>query len=278
MQDARMRWALAALGLLIFGGSGIALYATRRPAPPPVVITPPPAAPPAPNPWGAAAPPAPNNGGDGQSGQAQAGRTQGSPLSVSPAPSPIRKAIPAIYVHVAGAVKRPSLYALAPGSRVMQAIKAAGGPAPKADLDAINLAERVKDGEKVYVPRQQPQAAMIAPPGNVIGHASVIPGDDNPVPAPETRPEPASKAAKIAEHGGAGKPDKLTSPAQGRINLNTASAEQLQRLPGIGPAMAARILAYRAQAHGFHSIDELQEVGGIGPKKFAKIAPLVKLD
>ncbi len=254
MQDARIRWALAAVGLLIFGGSGLTLYATHRASPAPVVITQPPAAP--------AAPITDNL------------RTAGV------VPPPAHKAAPTIYVHVAGAVKRPSLYCLAPGSRVMQAVKAAGGPAPKADLDAINLAEKVRDGEKVYVPVRQSQAAMLAPPGNTLGHASVIPTDDSvTADTPPTETASAPKAAKSAsaKRGGGDKADKITSPTQGQVNLNTATADQLQRLPGIGPAMAARILSYRTQAHGFQKADELMEVGGIGPKKFAKIAPLVKL-
>ena len=275
MQDARTRWALAAIGLVIFGGSGVALYATRRTAPPPVVITMPPLA---------DRRPASNSGGIGV--QYAAPVQEAAPIqdATSVPPVPVHQVAPVIYVHVAGAVRHPSLYTLAPGSRVMQAIKAAGGPAAKADLDAINLAEKVRDGEKVYVPVQQPQAVMVEPPGNTIGHASVIPADDtgtdNSVPssAPDTPPAPVPNASKTAKHGGLGKADKLTSPSQGQVNLNTADAGQLQRLPGIGPAMAARILAYREQAHGFQKIDELMEVGGIGPKKFAKISPLVKLN
>ena len=260
MQEARTRWALAAVGLVIFGGSGAALYASHRTAPAPVIITPPPAPPTSPSPSGeliSAAPTAPP----------------------PETPVAIHKARPTIYVHVAGAVKHPSLYTLAPGSRVMQAIKAAGGPAAKADLDAINLAEKVRDGEKVYVPLRQPQTAMVDPPGNTLGHDSIIPSDDGASPEPVAGPPPpqAARSAPPA-HGGVGKADKLTSPAQGQVNLNTAGADQLERLPGIGPAMAARILTYRAQAHGFRKPDELMNVGGIGPKKFAKIAPLVKLN
>ena len=250
MQDARVRWALAVVGLLIFAGSGITLYAKRQPAPPPLIITTSPS-PVAPHP-------------------------QAAPLSPAPPPHNHRVVQP-LYVHVAGAVKRPSLYALPPGSRIMQAIKAAGGPAAKADLDAINLAEKVRDSEKVYVPVKQPQAVMIVPPGNAIGHTSVIPDGNNATPF-QSASAPSSHVSTHPPHSGSAKADKLTSPSQGQVNLNTADAEQLQRLPGVGPAMSARILAYRAQAHGFHSVDELQGVSGIGPKKYAKIAPLVKLE
>ena len=138
MQDARTRWALAAIGLVIFGGKrrravcdSAACSAAGRDH----------------DAAAADRPPAPNSGG--VSGRDMPPR----PLPHLRRRPPSIKPAPVIYVHVAGAVKHPSLYTLAPGSRVMQAIKAAGGPAPKADLDAINLAEKVRDGEKVYVPR-----------------------------------------------------------------------------------------------------------------------------
>lgn len=251
MQDVRVRIALVVVVLAVLFGGGASLMAARRPAPPPIVITQPGPAIPAPL-------PSPDN-----------------PPSPSPAPAPTAPAPEAkYYVHVAGAVRHPSLYLLPPGSRVMQAIKAAGGATSKADLDAINLAEKVKDGEKVYVPtKTATPTVMLAPPGNTISHASSDPGT---APASALLPTP-TKATKSAKSGSSSKAAKLSSPAQGQININTASADQLQRLPGIGPAMAARILAYRQQAGGFQKIEELQEISGIGPKKYAKIAPLVKL-
>ncbi len=244
MQDARVRATLAALCLLIAAGSGAGLYASRRPAPPPVVITPPPAAVSALPPQSATPVPLP------------------SPVAAVSKPA----LPPKLYVHVAGAVRHPSLYLLAPGSRVMMAIHAAGGPRPNADLDAVNLAEKVHDGEKVYIPVKTAAVAtvMLAPPGNSITATG-------PIAAP---PAPVRSAVKGA---GTGKPGKLTSPAQGQVNLNTAGADQLQRLPGIGPAMAARILAYRQQSGGFQKPDDLLNVSGIGPKKFARLAPLVRL-
>lgn len=267
MQDARIRLALAVVGLLVLAGSGFGLYWTHKAAPPAVIITPPP-----------------------QLASAEAS-------SVSP------PATPALAVHrlpqkhlavdVAGAVRHPWLYLLPPGSRVMQAVQAAGGPAPDADLDAVNLAEPIQDGEKVFIPTRHDalvSSSPPAPPGNTLGHISMMP---KPAVAPAavspslpTVIEPGQPAVPSApaakeikgKKGGVGKSDKITSAGQGQVALNTADAAQLERLPGVGPAMAARILAFRAQAHSFQSIDELQEVSGIGPKKYAKIAPLVTLN
>lgn len=260
MYDARTRWTVIGAVLLILLGSGVGLYASRRSAPAPIVITRPAAtASPPPTavvPLPVAAPP------------------DDPPPATPAAPKPVSAPVPKYYVHVAGAVKKPSLYLLAPGSRVMQALKAAGGPTTRADLDSINLAEKIKDGEKIYVPRKAAAAPMLAPPGNALGHETIIPDTAPSVPAPSAVvPAKAPKAAKTA----AGKPGKLTSPSQGQVNINTAGADQLQRLPGIGPAMAARVLAFRQQVGGFKQLEDLQEVGGIGPKKYAKIAPLVKL-
>ncbi len=255
MQDVRVRIAMAVVTILALFGGGASLLAARRPAPPPIVITQPASVSASP----VTAAPAP---------------PMGSPAAAPP-PAPAPE--PKYYVHVAGAVKNPSLYLLPAGSRVMQAIKAAGGPTAEADLDSVNLAEKVKDGEKVYVPNKATpaQTAMLVPPGNSLGHDSADAASTpaGPPPAPVT-----ATPAKVAKGSGAGKAAKLSSPSQGQVDINTASADQLQRLPGIGPAMAARVLAYRQQAGGFQKIEELQEISGIGPKKYAKIAPLVRLD
>lgn len=210
------------------------------------------------------------------------------PAPKAPAPDPVSTVVPAavetphpapkaaalIYVHVAGAVKHPSLYQLAPSSRVWHAIKAAGGPSANADENAINLAAKITDGEKIFVPTKAAVVrAEAAPPAAAATTA--------PVAAPAS--VRAAHAPTAAKHGGsgsagaAGKPAKLVSASQGQVNINTAGAEQLQELPGIGPAMAARIVGYRQQAGQFQKAEDLMNVGGIGPKKFGRIAPLIKL-
>ena len=234
MQDARIRLALLIVCLACLIGSGFVLLAHRA-TPPPVTITPPPAEAPA------AAPPITS-------------------LVKAPhaAPTPTNR----LYVDVAGAVRRPSLYVLPPDSRVMQAILAAGGPTAEADMDAVNLAQKVTDGEKVLVPKRG-----LAPPQ--------VAEDASPPAASASTSQAASKSAKGAR---AGHTAKIMAESGEQIPLNTAMAADLQRLPGVGPSMADRILAYRRQTGRFEKVEDLMQVTGIGPKKFAKIAPFVKLD
>ena len=147
-----------------------------------------------------------------------------------------------VVVHVSGAVKQAGVYRLAPDSRVADAIEQAGGASENADLDALNLAEPLQDGQKIHVPRKGEASAPTT--------ASVSP--------PRT-PRRAPQAAAV----------------QFPINLNTATAEQLEAIPGIGPVLAQRIIEYR-QTHGkFQSVDELLEVRGIGPKRLESMRPYV---
>jgi competence protein ComEA len=136
-----------------------------------------------------------------------------------------------VAVHVAGRVRRPRLVRLPAGSRVVDAIRAAGGTAAGADLDAVNLARRLVDGEQVRVPARG-QAVAAPPPGT--------PG----------------------------------APAAGPLDLNTATAEQLDTLPGVGEVTAGRIVAYRT-AHPFTSVEQLLEVPGIGQRRYEQLKDLV---
>jgi competence protein ComEA len=161
--------------------------------------------------------------------------------AATPTVAPVRVAKPVavkqLVVDVAGAVRRPGLYHLREGTRIADAVAEAGGATAKADLDLVNLAAPLADGEQVVVPQ-------ITAMGGVSGAAAVSP------PAAGASPE---------------------SP----LDLNTATAEQLDALPGIGPATAQKIIDYR-QAHGpFHSVDELDGVSGIGPAKIAQLNGLV---
>lgn len=144
----------------------------------------------------------------------------------------------AIVVHVAGLVVRPGIVELPAGSRVVDAIEAAGGATPDADLTPINLARILADGEQVLV-TADPPPPQAAPPAAPQGAGSAPP-----------------------------------APA-GPVNLNTATAADLDTLPGIGPALAGRILEWRAQNGRFTTIDELREVAGIGEQRFAQLEPLV---
>ncbi len=236
MQDARTRLALLIVCLACLLGSGFVLVAGHRTTTPPITITPPPAE------ATAAAPPL--------ASPAEAPHA---------APSPVKR----LYVDVAGAVRRPSLYVLPPESRVMQAILAAGGPTREADMDAVNLAQKVTDGEKVFVP--------------VRGTTPPVQGADDGSPTLALS-APSRAASKTAKGGRSSHAGKITADSGEQVALNTATPEQLERLPGVGPSMAGRILAFRQQAGRFEKVEDLMQVTGIGPKKFAKIAPFVKLD
>lgn len=163
------------------------------------------------------------------------------PAATGP-PGPADPAAPAgrIVVHVVGAVVSPGVVVLADGARVADAIAAAGGAASDADTEQLNLARVLGDGEQVRVP-----------------HAGEQPAAPDPGPSP---PGASSGGAAAGASGG-------STPGGGVVNINTAGASELETLPGIGPALAARIVEYR-DGHGpFASVDDLTDVPGIGPAK-----------
>lgn len=170
-----------------------------------------------------------------------------------------------IVVHVAGAVHKPGVYHLKPGARNDDAITAAGGALTTANTDAVNLAAHIEDGAQLYLPTHAEQAE---------GGAATSPQNA------ATKSVSHSSGVKSSGHsrGSAGnKPAKLMSASQGQVNLNTAGAEELQRLPGIGPSMAERIITYRKENGGFKNAEDLMQVSGIGEKRFEKMRPLVRL-
>ena len=136
-----------------------------------------------------------------------------------------------VYVHVAGAVRRPGLFRVPAGSRVAAAVARAGGPVPKADLTLVNLAARVQDGQQVVVPGPGVAAPVAA--GGETAAGGALPG---------VKP-----------------------------SLATATPEQLEELDGIGETLAERIIEYRDAHGGFRSLDELREVEGIGEKRFESL-------
>lgn len=141
-----------------------------------------------------------------------------------------------VYVDVDGAVVRPGVYRLKDGSRVSQAIDAAGGLTAEADVTGLNRASKITDGQKIYVPTVGEQQA-----------AAAVGGADS---------------AAVASGAGS---------SSGLVNINTASAAELQTLSGIGPSMAQSIIDERTQNGAFASVDDLMRVSGIGEKKLAKI-------
>lgn len=157
----------------------------------------------------------------------------------------------AVLVHVAGAVRRPGVYRLRSGSRIDDALRLAGGATSRADLAAVNLAANAEDGRQVLVPERAPRAGRS---GTGAGGAGTSAG---------------GAGAAGAAAGGA-------APPGTPISLTTATLEQLDTLPGVGPATAEKILAYRDEHGGFGSVDDLANVPGIGDKRLAALKDLVR--
>ncbi len=157
-----------------------------------------------------------------------------------PTPMPTPTATPApLQVYVTGAVNQPeSLVSLPAGSRIADAIDAAGGTAPNADLDRINLAALLHDGDQVRV-YERGESALV------------------------TAPNPA---------------DSTTASSGAVVHVNTATLEELETLPGIGPALAQRIIDYRAANGAFTTLESLTGVSGIGDRTIEHLAGLVAFD
>jgi competence protein ComEA len=162
----------------------------------------------------------------------------GAGLSETLPPLPMR-------VYVAGAVLSPDVYALPPGARLKEALQAAGGPTEDADLTAVNLALRVRDEAYYFIPRVGENPPSVASPLN---------GPEAPGPSAASGSGP---------------------PPGGPIDLNQASVNDLENLPGIGPVKAQAIVDYREGKGGFQSVEEITSVSGIGPATYQGIKDLV---
>ncbi|GAA3093185.1 hypothetical protein GCM10010464_65990 [Pseudonocardia yunnanensis] len=173
-----------------------------------------------------------------------AGAEPGAPAGPTPAAgaSPPQPSVPLV-VSVSGRVQRPGLVEVPAGARVADVVHAAGGALPGTDLAAVNLARRVVDGEQV--------AVGVPPAPDAVPAA----GAGGPVPLGPARP---------------GAPP-------GRVDLNTATVEQLDVLPGVGPVTAQRILEWRTRHGRFARVEQLREIEGIGERRFAQLRELVKV-
>ncbi len=170
-------------------------------------------------------------------------------------------------VHVVGLVAKPGLYTFPVGSRVQDAIDKAGGPLKDADLDVLNLAQKLEDGAQL----------RIAGKGNVPVKLEGLPEGSFGLVGPVSSGPPPSARVSTGPRSSSSSSKSASKPSAHSISLNTASATELDRLPGVGPATAAKILDYRREHGGFTSVDELLAVRGIGPKKLADIRPFVRL-
>jgi competence protein ComEA len=151
---------------------------------------------------------------------------------VGPGPSSTTTTTPGVVIDVGGAVRQPGVYRLAVGSRVVDALEIAGGPAEDIDLDQINLASTINDGQRVWFTRKGE-----VPPAGFAGSS----------------------------------PASLVTGSPGSIDLNSATLEQLDSLSGIGPATAKAIIDRRNELGRFRSVDDLLTVKGIGPTKLESI-------
>jgi competence protein ComEA len=173
-----------------------------------------------------------------------------------------------IYVHVCGAVRKPGVIKIEPGTRVFAALRKAGGSFKEADLEQVNLAAFVEDGEQIYLPRKGetvvlPESAAQSP-GNV-------------------KASPAVRTGKVVKDGKFSKQSltvagtRETAKPKLRVSwpldLNRATQAQLELVPGIGPVMATRILAFRQAQGRFNTYEELLDVNGIGSSKLEKFRP-----
>ena len=168
------------------------------------------------------------------------------PLSTLPTPLTVR-------IHVAGAVFRPGVYTVSSSARVVDAVKAAGGATSRADLERINLAQTIVDTEQVFVPFRSSRTTKITV-------------------APRLRPSRTTNPVSVPTVPGAlpivGMPTTTATPL---INLNSATSDQLDTLPGVGPSTAKAIISYRNRKGPFGKVEDLLNVPGIGPSKVAAI-------
>ena len=167
-----------------------------------------------------------------------------------PQPTPTPKS--EVAVHVTGAVKSPGVYYLSAGARVHEAIERAGGTTDQADIHSLNLAAKIRDEQQIDVPmiRQIPDVKQAAP---ISSQEYTIPT------SPDLSVTPQPSTSRSTPSGGS------------RININTATSQELQTLRGIGPALAGRIVEYRQTVGRFSTVDDLTNVKGIGEKTLEKI-------
>lgn len=169
-----------------------------------------------------------------------------------------------ITVHVAGAVKNPGVYRLKYGSRINDGIVAAGGATSAANLDVINLATVLNEGEQIYVPKrgEKPHVITNRPQVGGAGGAAGVSG--------------AGGATGAGGAGGAAGAANNAVPQL--ININLASVVELEQLPGVGPATAKAIVAHREKNGAFLKVEDLLKVRGIGPAKLSEILPRARVN
>lgn len=188
-----------------------------------------------------------------------ASTTVATSATIGTSASSINTAPQIITVHVAGSVKNPGVYRLKYGSRINDGIVAAGGATSAANLDVINLATVLNEGEQIYVPKrgEKPHTITNRPQ---LGGAGGATGGSN------------------AVGGATGVGGATSSAVPQLININLASVVELEQLPGVGPATAKAIVAYREKNGAFLKVEDLLKVRGIGPAKLSEILPRARVN
>ncbi len=157
-----------------------------------------------------------------------------------------------LLIHVTGAVGKPGVVSIPPNSRVQDAIQAAGGLLPEADAGALNLVAPLEDGQRLLIPFINQESDASSP----------------------QEQEPTSNRTTVIDIDSS----SVTATAQWPININTATQEELESLPEIGPVTAAKIIEYRTLNGIFPTIEDIQKVKGIGPKTYEAIKDLITVD
>jgi competence protein ComEA len=158
------------------------------------------------------------------------------------------KLVRELTVHIAGAVKTPGLYQLRVGARINDGVIAAGGATAQADLDSVNLAMLLSEGEQIYIPRRNEKPHIIVQPRFTNSNNS---NSSN---------------------------NSTNSQLQISININTATAIELEQLAGVGPSTAKAIIEFRQKNGGFKTVEDLLNVRGIGPAKLSEILPQARVN
>jgi competence protein ComEA len=208
------------------------------------------------------------------------------PVAERPAPSvtkaePTASAPPATTrVHVVGSVRKPGVLTLPPQARVLDAVQRAGGAKPDADLEAINLADFVRDGEQIRVPSRRERVSAPAAPA-AVARTGASPTPIAPARAERAAVPPTDRSRTLGRYpASVSASPSVSSPsavAEGPVNVNTATAQELDTLPGVGPATAEKIIAYRREHGPFQRPEDLLQVSGIGEKKLAAMLDRVRV-
>ena len=163
-----------------------------------------------------------------------------------------------VKVHVMGAVRNPGVYQLPSTARVVDAVRAAGGAVNAADLERINLAQTLVDTEQIFVPTRQQRTTRITVAPRIRSNTSTV--------APSI--PGATPTTTLPNENG-------STTSNGKVNINTATATQLDTLPGVGPSTAKAIISYRTKSGSFKKVSDLMNVPGIGQAKFDALRDLV---